>query len=212
MRQSSATAILFLGVFLISGCTDADERTRTSANTAAVDPAIIDDGHEIAIQQCARCHAVEPTGLSPNPQAPVFRTIFGRYDRDVLERELIEGIRVSHEPMPTFDFDPKGVDALIAYLESIQVTTRGARLIEEKCARCHAIGSSDTSPYPGAQPFRNLGARWTRANLAEALRTGILAEHDASGVRLEMKLSDAEIDDFLNYLDGLATSDHPSPR
>jgi hypothetical protein len=37
----------------------------------------------------------------------------------VLEEELIEGIRVNHE-MPEFQLNPQGVDALVAYLQSIQ--------------------------------------------------------------------------------------------
>ena len=56
-----------------------------------------------------------------NPNAPVFRTLLQRYRADVLEEELIEGVRVSH-PMPEFQFNPQGTDALIAYLRSIQET------------------------------------------------------------------------------------------
>ena len=90
--------------------------------------------------------------------------------------------------------------------------TAGQSLVEQRCARCHAIGQTGVSPYPGAQPFRDLGQRWTREKLAQALHTGILAEHDASGVRFEMRLSDQEITDFFNYLDSIATPDHPAPR
>jgi hypothetical protein len=39
----------------------------------------------------------------------------------VLQEELIQGIQVAH-PMPEFQFNPQGVDALIAYLQSIQQT------------------------------------------------------------------------------------------
>jgi mono/diheme cytochrome c family protein len=76
-------------------------------------------GRDIAEAQCAGCHAVGEYGASPNPDAPVFRTLFQRYRADVLEQELIEGIRVSH-PMPEFQFNPQGTDALIQYLRSIQ--------------------------------------------------------------------------------------------
>jgi len=37
----------------------------------------------------------------------------------VLQQELTEGIQVAH-PMPDFQMNPVGVDALIAYLQSIQ--------------------------------------------------------------------------------------------
>jgi len=80
---------------------------------------LADSGRDIAEAQCAGCHAVGEYGASPNPNAPVFRTIFQRYRPDVLEQDLIEGIRVSH-PMPEFQFNPQGTDALIQYLRSIQ--------------------------------------------------------------------------------------------
>ena len=172
---------------------------------------MIEDGHAIAEANCARCHAIGPEGVSPNAKAPVFRTILARYDQDVLARELIDGMAVAHSPMPQFQFDPKGTDALLAYLRSIQVASPGRILVEEKCARCHAIGRADTSPYPGAQPFRNLGARWSRDQLRQALRVGIIAEHDRSGVRLEMKLTDAEITDLLDFLRSIETREHPAP-
>lgn len=83
--------------------------------------ALAESGRDIAEAQCAACHAVGEYGASPNPGAPIFRTIFQRYRAEVLEQELIEGIRVSH-PMPEFQFSPQGTDALIQYLRSIQET------------------------------------------------------------------------------------------
>ncbi|MEQ1708930.1 MAG: c-type cytochrome [Terricaulis sp.] len=81
--------------------------------------ALANDGRAIAEAQCARCHAVGEYGESPNPAAPVFRTLLTRYRADVLEEELIAGIRVAH-PMPEFQFNPQGADALIMYLQYIQ--------------------------------------------------------------------------------------------
>jgi mono/diheme cytochrome c family protein len=114
--------------------------------------------------------------------------------------------------MPNFQFNPAGTDALIAFLESIQVREPGRLLVEERCARCHSIAKAGASPYPGAQPFRTLGRRWTRDQLAQALHAGILAEHDRSGVRFEMQLNDQEIADFLAFLDSLAMPGLPAPR
>ncbi len=85
----------------------------------ATDAALAADGRSIAEAECAACHAVGEYGESPNPNAPVFRTLLSRYSAGVLEQELIEGIRVSH-PMPEFQFNPQGTDALIQYLQSIQ--------------------------------------------------------------------------------------------
>jgi mono/diheme cytochrome c family protein len=81
--------------------------------------ALESDGRDIAEAQCAACHAVGPYGESANPAAPPFRTVLSRYRANVLEEELIAGIQVAH-PMPEFQFNPQGADALIAYLQSIQ--------------------------------------------------------------------------------------------
>lgn len=91
----------------------------TSTVSASDTESLAEDGRAIAEAQCARCHAVGEYGDSPNPQAPTFRTVLSRYRADVLEEELIQGIQVSH-PMPEFQFNPQGVDALIMYLRSIQ--------------------------------------------------------------------------------------------
>lgn len=78
----------------------------------------------------------------------------------------------------------------------------GQILAEARCARCHAVWASGNSPYPGAQPFRVFWQRWTKPALAGALRTGIIVQHDNSGVKLpEMKLEDAEIKVLFAYLD-----------
>lgn len=83
--------------------------------------ALAADGRDIAEAQCARCHAIGQYGDSPAPEAPPFRYVLARYDSAVLEEELIQGIQVAH-PMPEFQFNPQGTDALIAYLQSIQQT------------------------------------------------------------------------------------------
>jgi mono/diheme cytochrome c family protein len=81
--------------------------------------ALAEDGREIAEAQCAGCHAVGPIGDSPNVAAPPFRRVLANYHSNVLKEELIAGIRVNHD-MPQFQFNPQGVDALVAYLQSIQ--------------------------------------------------------------------------------------------
>jgi mono/diheme cytochrome c family protein len=83
--------------------------------------ALAEDGRAIAEAQCASCHAVGEYGDSPNPAAPVFRTLLSRYRAEVLEEELINGIRVAH-PMPEFQFNPQGAEALIMYLRYVQET------------------------------------------------------------------------------------------
>ncbi|MGE0595589.1 MAG: cytochrome c [Hyphomonadaceae bacterium] len=105
--------VALFAVFATAACAGAVETPPSQQASMA------QDGREIAEAECAGCHAVGPYGESPNPTAPVFRTVLARYNAEVLEEELIAGIRVTH-PMPDFQFNPQGADALIAYLQSIQ--------------------------------------------------------------------------------------------
>jgi mono/diheme cytochrome c family protein len=81
----------------------------------------VENGKLAATRQCARCHAIGRTGVSPLPEAPVFRTILSRYRREVLEVELIQHIQIGHATMPDFQFNPAVASDLLAYLDSIQV-------------------------------------------------------------------------------------------
>jgi len=96
----------------------------SGVTAAALDSAAQDDlvakGHAIAEQDCARCHAIGPTGKSQLPIAPAFRTLSERYPIEDLEEALAEGIVSGHPEMPEFVFSPSEVDALIAYLQSVQ--------------------------------------------------------------------------------------------
>jgi cytochrome c len=79
-------------------------------------------GQEIAQQYCSSCHAIGLTGESAAPEAPPFRTLSANYRVNTLEEALAEGISVGHPAMPQFEFAPDDVDALIAYLRSIQTS------------------------------------------------------------------------------------------
>ena len=104
-------ALAILTSILLTACASAAEQPTAEALAA--------DGREIAQSQCGSCHAIGRTGDSPNPAAPRFDRLLERYRADVLEEELIEGVRVAH-PMPEFQLNPQGVDALVVYLQSIQ--------------------------------------------------------------------------------------------
>lgn len=87
---------------------------------------------------------------------------------------------------------------------------KGEAILKESCARCHSIERHGVSPYPGAQPFRSLKQRWSQPALREALKAGITAEHDQSGIKLPiMKLGDQEIDAVFAYLDALNRASAP---
>ncbi|MGC2628882.1 MAG: cytochrome c [Rhodomicrobium sp.] len=76
-------------------------------------------GYEIAQKFCSRCHAIGPQGASTHPSAPPFRTIAAKGNVQNLEEALGEGIIVGHPDMPQFQFKPRDVGALIAYLKSL---------------------------------------------------------------------------------------------
>jgi cytochrome c len=87
------------------------------------DAALIARGRLIAKTNCGRCHAIGKSGLSANPKSPPFRFLARRYPLPALEESLAEGIMVGHQglEMPHFRLSPARIDALIAYLSSVQV-------------------------------------------------------------------------------------------
>jgi cytochrome c len=83
-------------------------------------------GEGLLTSNCARCHAVGRTGNSTHPEAPPFRTLGQRYPIEVLAEALAEGLSSGHPDMPEFRFEIDNVDAILAYLESIQEKAKGA--------------------------------------------------------------------------------------
>jgi cytochrome c len=83
-------------------------------------------GERLLASNCARCHAVGRTGNSTHPEAPPFRTLGQRYPIEVLAEALAEGLSSGHPDMPEFRFEIDDVDAILAYLESIQEKAPGA--------------------------------------------------------------------------------------
>jgi cytochrome c len=82
-------------------------------------------GEGLLTSNCARCHAVGRTGNSTHPEAPPFRTLGQRYPIEVLAEALAEGLSSGHPDMPEFRFEVDNVEAIIAYLESIQEKAKG---------------------------------------------------------------------------------------
>jgi mono/diheme cytochrome c family protein len=79
----------------------------------------IRNGRRIARENCARCHAIGPTGRSQRPAATPFRLIPERYPVEALEEAFGEGITGSHKGMPDFQFDPAEIDDLLGYIRSL---------------------------------------------------------------------------------------------
>lgn len=120
MIVSRPRPLLAAGVVLLS----------TACAPRAVDPGAADvarDGRAIAQAQCGGCHAPGLEGESARTDAPPLRALFGHYRADTLTEEFIAGIKVGHPDMPLFDMNPQGVDALVAYIKSIQEPPSGGR-------------------------------------------------------------------------------------
>jgi len=57
---------------------------------------------------------------SPLPEAPPFRRLHDRYKIDDLAEAFAEGIVVGHKEMPPFEFGPPQINALLAYIKSLE--------------------------------------------------------------------------------------------
>jgi cytochrome c len=77
-------------------------------------------GKAYAQANCARCHAIGPTGESPFKPAPPFRTLRLRYPVETLEEALGEGIVTGHPAMPEFRMEPDQIADFIAFLKSLE--------------------------------------------------------------------------------------------
>jgi mono/diheme cytochrome c family protein len=78
-------------------------------------------GRTLLAKNCARCHAVDRARASPHRQAPPFRLLGRRYPIESLAEALAEGLITGHPDMPEFVFQVRDVEAIMAYLQSIQV-------------------------------------------------------------------------------------------
>lgn len=76
-------------------------------------------GYQLAKKFCARCHAIGLNGASAHPSAPPFREIVAKGNVQNLQEALGEGILIGHPDMPQWQFKPKEVGELIAYLKSL---------------------------------------------------------------------------------------------
>ena len=112
MRQ----IFLALAAFCLSACA----QNGAPIQTASDNPALVAEGRRLAEIHCARCHAIGVEGESRHPMAPPFRTLSRNYPVGALEEAFAEGVLVGHPDMPEFEFEPRQVDAVVAYLQSVQ--------------------------------------------------------------------------------------------
>ena len=89
---------------------------------ARAEQPLIEAGRMLVETNCSRCHAVAGPGPSPVTDAPAFSTFGRMWPVESLAEAFAEGITVYHPTviMPEFVFTPPEIDALLAYLESVQ--------------------------------------------------------------------------------------------
>ena len=90
-----------------------------------------------------------------------------------------------------------------AYDSKIKV---GKLIAETRCAACHAIGPTGTSPHQDAKPFRELSQNYPVRNLEEALAEGIVVGHPDMPMFV---MSTYEIDALITYLESIQEP-HPA--
>jgi cytochrome c len=77
-------------------------------------------GKVFAMNNCAKCHAIDKVSPSPLKIAPPFRTLHKRYPVESLAEALAEGIQTGHPTMPEFQLGPDQIGDLLAYLKSLE--------------------------------------------------------------------------------------------
>jgi cytochrome c len=110
-----------------SAASSACAQPPAAARPAAQDPvaAAASRGHAVAERLCARCHAIEASGDSPDARAPAFRTLTGQFVPLTLERKLTEIAETGHYDMPPVSVHADEVADLAAYINSFGERWRG---------------------------------------------------------------------------------------
>jgi mono/diheme cytochrome c family protein len=110
MRRKFNRRIISVGLVLLFAATALPQDKR----------ALESRGEALLMANCSRCHAIGRSGNSTHPEAPAFRTLGQHYPIEVLAEALAEGLSSGHPDMPEFRFEIDDVNAILAYLGSIQ--------------------------------------------------------------------------------------------
>ena len=78
---------------------------------------------------------------------------------------------------------------------------RGAVLVRQNCAGCHAVERSGNSPMVAAPPFRDMGVQYPVRDLQEAFAEGLVTAHPAMPA---FELEPAQIADVIAYLENVS--------
>lgn len=112
--------LLLAPVLALAACGESQTPPSKDPIAGPGDPA---RGKDIAVANCAECHAVGPMGDSPYPPAIPFREIHKKYPVENIAEALAEGTLVGHKgdrQMPEFELDPAQIEDLLAYMKSLE--------------------------------------------------------------------------------------------
>ena len=87
----------------------------SSAEAQTGDP---EAGAAYAKQVCVKCHAIDRTGLSPEPTAPPFKDVANT--PGMTATALAVWLTTSHPTMPNIILDPHELDNVIAFILSLK--------------------------------------------------------------------------------------------
>lgn len=106
-------------ILLVCACA-APLLTASPAPASAQDAVLLQKGRAIIKEKCSPCHATGKSDKSPFADAPPFRSLSRKYPVEQLAEALAEGIVTGHAAMPEFVFEPAEIEAIIAYLASLE--------------------------------------------------------------------------------------------
>ncbi len=110
-RVLVAASLAVSALFVLSGANPASAQSDDA----------VKQGRDLVEVNCGRCHGVGQADASPHEGAPPFRNLSERFPMDALEEAFADGrIYSGHPDMPEFIATPEQVEAIIAYIASLQ--------------------------------------------------------------------------------------------
>lgn len=81
--------------------------------------------------------------------------------------------------------------------EADRLNTRGKAILQDKCARCHAIEATGDSPLRQAPPMRTIYRRFNQKELRAELSEGMVSKHREMP---QIQFSDDDVYAIMTYL------------
>lgn len=110
------TAASLASLIMLAACSQPKPTTETPSNP------LIAEGKALVAENCVSCHVLGQDQAPIRADAPPLSLVLANYNPESLADDFREGIHVGHPDMPDFDFGARGTDAVIAYLQSIQIS------------------------------------------------------------------------------------------